>query len=88
MPTGRWIHRRSWTGALPALGGTFVNDEENDVDVERLTPREFLKARRPHLFSDSVVHVDTELPRKVFEYHLHTITSRKEEVEFENFVDG
>lgn len=54
-------------------------------ELKGMTPRDFLKARRPHLFSDSEPVVETELPKKIFEYHLDTITSRKEEVEFENF---
>jgi hypothetical protein len=59
--------------------------KNKNKDAVGSTPKEFLKTRRPHLFSDSEQIVETALPRKLFEYHLESITSRKEEVEFENF---
>jgi hypothetical protein len=42
--------------------------------------------RRPHLFSDSEVVIAKRLPKPVFEYHLDTLTSRKQEYEFEHFA--
>ena len=48
-------------------------------------PREFMRARHPDLFSDTQVGDVPELPRTVFEYHLETLTSRKQEYEFEHF---
>ena len=44
-----------------------------------------MRARRPELFSDSKIVGDLHLPQEVFEYHLNTLTSRKQEIEFEYF---
>ncbi len=44
-----------------------------------------MRARRPELFSDSEVHQEPQLTRAVFEYHLDTLTNRKQENEFEHF---
>src|SRR5229473_4944634 len=48
-------------------------------------PSEFMRARHPDLFSDARVEESLRLPRAVFEYHLETLTSRKQEYEFEHF---
>ncbi len=50
------------------------------------SPREFLKARRPERFSDSLIEDVTEIDRGILEYHLDTLTSRSQETEFENFA--
>lgn len=50
------------------------------------SPREFLKARRPEKFSDSVTAEMPVLDRSLLEYHLETLTSRSEETVFENFA--
>lgn len=48
--------------------------------------REFMRARRPQLYSDTL-HVEAgEMDRRQFEFHLHSLTSRKEETAFENFA--
>jgi hypothetical protein len=39
----------------------------------------------PELFSDSRLVEQPRLTREVFEYHLETLTSRKQEIEFEAF---
>ncbi len=44
-----------------------------------------MRARRPELFSDSTVESQSLLGRELFEYHLETLTSRKEETKFEHF---
>ncbi len=49
------------------------------------SPRELMRARHPDLFSDSVVEERPILARPVFEYHLETLTARKEEYQFEHF---
>lgn len=54
--------------------------------IRGFDPRAFLKARRPLLFSDSEPAEGIALPREVFEYHLETITSRKQEYNFEHFA--
>ena len=62
--------------------------QTNDQAPPRPTipnPREFMRARHPDLFSDTQVDDVSELPRPVFEYHLDTLTNRKQEYEFEHF---
>ena len=44
-----------------------------------------MRARHPDLFSDTRVETASRLPKSVFEYHLETLTSRKQEYEFEHF---
>lgn len=44
-----------------------------------------MRARRPELFSDSKIYKEPLLPREVFGYHLDTLTSRKQENQFEHF---
>lgn len=48
-------------------------------------PRDLMRSRHPDLFSDSVVEERPILARPVFEYHLETLTARKEEYQFEHF---
>ena len=49
-------------------------------------PSEHMRARRPELFSDSTTESQSLLGRELFEYHLETLTSRKEETKFEHFA--
>jgi hypothetical protein len=46
-------------------------------------PSEFMRARRPGLFSDSKSLAEPRLNREIFAYHLDTLTARKQEIEFE-----
>jgi hypothetical protein len=48
--------------------------------------REFMRARRPQLFSDTLQVEISDMDRRQFEFHLHSLTSRKEETAFENFA--
>lgn len=48
--------------------------------------REFMRARRPELYSDTLNVEESEMDRRQFEFHLHSLTSRKEETVFENFA--
>lgn len=50
------------------------------------SPSDFMRGRRPELFSDSTVVEEPKLGREVFEYHLETLTKRKQEIEFEHFA--
>jgi hypothetical protein len=60
---------------------------ENDAaGAARFSPREFLRARRPELFSDSAEEPVSELDRSLLEYHLSTLTSRSQELDFERFA--
>ncbi len=48
-------------------------------------PRDLMRFRHPDLFSDTQVDDIPQLPKAVFEYHLDTLTSRKQEYQFEHF---
>ena len=52
----------------------------------RFSPRDFLRARRPERFSDSVVDEQPVLDRSILEYHLETLTNRSQEADFARFV--
>jgi hypothetical protein len=59
---------------------------KNARRFEKLSPSEFMRARRPHLFSDTEVAEQAQLDRSTFEYHLETLTARKQELDFERFA--
>ena len=48
-------------------------------------PRDLMRFRHPDLFSDTRVDDIPRLPKEVFEHHLDTLTSRKQEYHFEHF---
>lgn len=50
-----------------------------------MKPSEFMRARRPELFSDSVMQEKSNVERSFLDYHLQTLTSRKQEQAFEEF---
>src|ERR1700740_2874997 len=52
----------------------------------QLRPPEFIRSRRPHLFSDTEITEQAQLDRSAFEYHLETLTKRKQELDFEHFA--
>ena len=63
-------------------------NDDNDPSASRRTayrPRELMRYRHPDLFSDTQVDCEPWLPREMFEYHLDTLTSRKQEYQFEHF---
>ena len=49
------------------------------------TPQELMRAWHPDLFSDTEFVRQPMLRRETFEYHLDTLTNRKQEYEFEHF---
>ncbi len=51
----------------------------------RPTPKDLMRMRHPDLFSDTRIENVPQLPISVFEYHLDTLTSRKQEYPFEHF---
>jgi hypothetical protein len=55
-------------------------------DLNSLRPSEFMRARHPHLFSDTEIIEHAYLDRAVFDHHLETLTNRKEELMFERFA--
>jgi tetratricopeptide (TPR) repeat protein len=48
-------------------------------------PSDFMRARRPELFSDTQVVGESSLTRSLLEYHLEKLTSRSQEKDFEHF---
>lgn len=48
-------------------------------------PRDMMRARHPDLFSDTIRLSEPQIRRAFFEYHLETLTNRKEEYDFEYF---
>jgi hypothetical protein len=57
-----------------------------DQQKPKFSPREFLKARRPEKFSDTIREERSALDRSQLEYHLATITSRSQENDFQRFA--
>lgn len=55
------------------------------LDPNDFKPSKLMRARHPDLFSDSKIYQEPSLTREVFEYHLDTLTNRKQEYEFEHF---
>jgi len=53
--------------------------------IKGLDPAKFIRARRPELFSDSEHVTKPLLSRELLELQLDTLTSRKQETEFEYF---
>jgi tetratricopeptide (TPR) repeat protein len=58
----------------------------SDINQQSFSPREYLKARRPEQFSDTIVDEISILDRSLLEYHLETLTSRGQDKEFEQFA--
>jgi hypothetical protein len=58
-----------------------TSDEEDQFD-----PRAYMKARRPYLFSDAKEKEQAEVDKGLLEYSLETLTSRQEEIRFEQFA--
>ena len=55
------------------------------MDSASIKPSDFMRARRPELYSDTVFVDEPTLNRSEFEFHLETITQRKDEIKFEHF---
>jgi hypothetical protein len=53
---------------------------------ETFSPRRSLRSRRPEQFSDSVTERESVLDRSLLEYHIDSLTSRSQEIDFENFA--
>lgn len=53
-----------------------------------ISPKDFLKARKPKQFSDTDFSTEKRITRPELEGHLDTLTSRSEELLFEGFAKG
>lgn len=60
-------------------------DKVTDDSAGRILPSEFMRARRPYLFSDRKTTTGYHLDRAVFDHHLDTLTSRNQHLDFELF---
>ncbi len=60
--------------------------QPNLPDTTSFRPSDFMRARRPEHFSDSETVIESRLTRELLEYHLETLTNRKQETEFEYFA--
>jgi hypothetical protein len=65
---------------------TKATERSGGFDPSKLRPSEFMRARRPERFADSKVIEVAKLTAAMFEYQLDTLTSRKQETEFEHFA--
>ena len=50
------------------------------------SPREYMVATHPELFSDSAIHEQQIIERSQLDYHLESLTSRSQEKDFERFA--
>ena len=50
------------------------------------SPKDFMKKRKPHRFSDTKIVTKSKLNRTTLEYHLNTLGQRKQEQDFEEFA--
>ena len=64
-----------------------MDDSEptDDAPLEIPKPSEYMRSNRPYLFSDSDAVSVSTLTQSQLEYHLETLTSRKEHFVFEDF---
>lgn len=60
--------------------------DQQQENKKRFSPREFLRARRPERFSDSITGSEPILDRQILEYNLDSLTSRSQETDFEDFA--
>ncbi|MBX9719866.1 MAG: hypothetical protein K2X81_00600, partial [Candidatus Obscuribacterales bacterium] len=59
--------------------------ENEEIEEAIFDPRQFMKSRRPHLFSDSKTSQEPFLSKSEFDLLLTEITSRQDEIRFEHF---
>ena len=60
-------------------------NSDQSGEATAFKPSQYMRARRPHLFSDTLPLTVPALDKGRLEYHLETLTSRKQEQEFEEF---
>lgn len=65
-----------------------AESEEPEIETdrdERISPSQFMRARRPEYYSDTEDRATYSLDKSAFEYHLDSLTSRNETHDFEIF---
>ena len=63
-----------------------MEKEQSATKIAGPKPQDFLRARRPEQFSDSVKLQESTIDRSMLEYHFETLNNRSQELEFEIFV--
>lgn len=63
-----------------------MEEEQSATKIAGPKPQDFLRARRPEQFSDSVKLQESTIDRSMLEYHFDTLNNRSQELEFEIFV--
>ncbi len=64
-----------------------MSDFSDEPHEKRIfQPSEYMRQRRPHLFSDTTVRSAPAIDRDTLSYHLESLTSRKDEGVFESFA--
>jgi len=58
---------------------------DSDDGSHGILPSQFLRERRPEIYSDTAGRTDYELDRAVFDHHLETLTRRNQTHDFEIF---
>lgn len=62
-----------------------MDEKHQQSESEAFRPSDFMRARRPYLFSDTQVIGEPLLDQNFLEYHLETLTNRSQEKDFEHF---
>lgn len=63
-----------------------MKKEQSATNITGPKPQDFLRARRPEQFADSVKLQESTIDRSMLEYHFETLNNRSQELEFEIFV--
>ncbi|MBV4547036.1 hypothetical protein [Pseudomonas triticicola] len=63
-----------------------MDKEQSVTKITAPKPQDFLRARRPEQFSDSLKLQESTIDRSILEYHFETLNNRSQELEFEIFV--
>jgi hypothetical protein len=62
-----------------------VNEKSRQIELGTFRPSNFMRKRKPFLFSDTQVFEETLLDRSLLDHHLETLTNRSQEKDFEHF---
>ena len=73
------------SGTDSQIDSRYETDRKAPGRRNKRTPSEWMRNHRPNLFSDARSDEVPQLSKTQFEYHLETLTNRKQEYEFEYF---
>ncbi|MBB3105078.1 hypothetical protein [Azomonas macrocytogenes] len=63
-----------------------MGKQQTATKLARPNPKDFLRARRPEQFSDSIKLHESAIDRSMLEYHFESLNNRSQELQFETFV--